>query len=146
MSLRAAQLFVRCSSLEEAGEALARALPRLERTRTYIALFDAPWCAIAGESIEQGLARQMSERFGTALAVHLDGRPLSLSVQTWEAGAAGEEEIDPQPPEFRDVEAVAWELLHYLGVPPSLRLVELAQIEIGTGVPALLLREGVEPV
>src|SRR5712692_5437064 len=104
--LRAAQLFIRCSSLEELGEALGRALQRLDRTHAYLALYEQGWAVLTGDSIEPTLARQLSERFGTALAVHLDGSALALSVQTWESGAPGEEEIDPQPPAFRDVEVV----------------------------------------
>ena len=143
--LRAAQLFVRCASLEELGEALGRALPRLDRTHTCVALHEEGWAALTCDSIEPMLARQLSERFGTALTVDLDGSALALSVQTWEAGAPGEEEIDPQPPHFRDVETVAWELLQYLGVPPSLRLLELKQIEISSGgLPALLMNEELE--
>src|SRR5712664_485164 len=45
-------------------------------------------------------------------------------------GEASEEERDPVPPRFRDVEAVAWELLEYLGVPPALRLLPLRHIEV----------------
>ena len=89
----------------------------------------------------------MSERFGTALALRLDGGALALSVQTWDAGAPGEEELDPRPPEFRDVEVAAWELLGYLGVPPALRLLELKRIDVlrdqpSAGLPAVLAEAG----
>ncbi|MCA1828333.1 MAG: hypothetical protein LC689_15530 [Myxococcales bacterium] len=147
MPLRAAQLFVRCGSLDELGEALSRGIQRLDRAGTYLALHEQGWAAIAGDSIEPALSQSLSERFGTALVLDLDGSALALSVQTWEAGVPGEEELDPRPPAFRDVEAVAWELLQYLGVPPSLRLLELGQIEIaGSGLPALLVRGEIERI
>jgi hypothetical protein len=131
--LRAAQLFVRCRSLEELGEALDRALRkkgRPAREETLLALHEQGWGALLLPEPDAALARHFSERFGTALSLHLDGSQLALSVQTWESGQPGEEERDPQPPHFRDVEAVAWELLRYLGVPASLRLLQLAQVEV----------------
>ena len=47
--LRAAQLFVRCPSLEVLGEALSRALRRagsIEEERTWLALHEGGWGAI----------------------------------------------------------------------------------------------------
>jgi hypothetical protein len=148
--LRAAQLFVRCRSLEELGEALGRALRKMEKPageRTLLGLQAGEWGTVVAGQIEPALAQQFSERFGTALAVRLDGGQLALAVQTWDAGQPGDEEIDPRPPHFRDVEAVAWELLRYLGVPPALRLLDLLGIEVlreetGAALPAVLARMG----
>jgi hypothetical protein len=131
--LRAAQLFVRCSSLEELGEALGRALQKIARPpdeRTLIALQAGAWATVVGDDFALALAQPLSERFGTALVVRLDGGRLALTVQTWDAGVPGDEERDPRPPHFRDVEAAAWELLRYLEVPPALRLLTLAGVEV----------------
>ena len=135
--LRAAQLFVRCNSLEELGDALERAQPQ----GVLIALHEGEWATLLGEPIDPDLARRLAGRFGSALELHLDSSAFSLVVQTWPEGT---EERDPQPPRFRDVEAAAWELLDYLGVPASLRLLELRQIELldGGGVQALLSERG----
>jgi hypothetical protein len=146
--LRAAQLFVRCSSLEELGEGLARSLRRggPREDADYLALHQAPWGTVVSQRPDPRLAKLLSERFGTALSLWLDGGALALSVQTWEAGQPGEEERDPRPPRFRDVEAAAWELLRYLGVPAALRLLPLAGIEVlrsaAAGLPAVLARAG----
>ena len=152
--LRAAQLFVRCRSLEELGEALGRALRKKglpPEEVTLLALHAQEWGALLLPEPDALLAKLFSERFGTALSLHLDGSRLALSVQTWEAGQPGEEERDPQPPHFRDVETAAWELLAFLGVPPSLRLLQLAQVEVlgGESPPALravLARAGPEGI
>jgi hypothetical protein len=135
--LRAAQLFVRCSSLEELGDALERSQP----STVLLALHDGGWATLVGEP-DEGLARRLADRFASAMSLALDSSSFSLVVQTWPEGT---EERDPQPPHFRDVEAAAWELLDYLGVPASLRLLELRQIELldEGGVPALLA-EGAE--
>jgi hypothetical protein len=152
--LRAAQLFVRCRSLEELGEALGRALEKIDKPpdeRTLLGLQVGEWGTVVAQQIEPALARRFSERFGTALAMRLDGGQLALTVQTWESGQPGDEERDPRPPHFRDVEAAAWELLQYLGVPPALRLLDLAGIEVlreetEAALPALLARTGPEQV
>jgi hypothetical protein len=68
---------------------------------------------------------------------------------TWTAGQPGDEERDPVPPHFRDVEAVAWELLEYLGIPAPLRLLPLAEIEVrseGEGVLAVLAKANPEQI
>ena len=152
--LRAAQLFVRCRSLEELGEALGRALQTKARPQeelTLLALHAQGWGALVLPEPDAALAKLLSERFGTALSVHLDGGQLALSVQTWEAGEPGEEERDPQPPHFRDVEAAAWELLQYLGVPPLLRLLQIEQVEVlreegASALQAVLARAGPEGI
>ena len=154
MPLRAVQLFVRCRSLEELGEALGRALQKSGRPpeeRTLLALQAQGWGALLLPAPDGALAQLLSERFGAALALELDGGRLALSVQTWESGAPGEEERDPQPPHFRDVEAAAWELLAFMGVPAALRLLQLAEVEVldeasPSALQAVLARAGPEGV
>ncbi len=152
MPLRAAQLFFRCRSLEELGESLGRALQkkgRPEEEVTLLALQTQGWGVLLLPAPDATLSKLFSERFGTALSLHLDGGQLGLAVQTWEAGEAGEEERDPQPPHFRDVEAAAWELLGFLGVPPALRLLAVGEVQVlEAGSPSalqgLLARAGPE--
>ncbi len=149
MPLRAAQLFVRCRSLEELGEALGRALQKIGQRpgeRSLLALHEGEWGTLLFDEPDPSLARLLSERFGSALLLHLEGGQLALTVQTWEAGRPGEEERDPRPPDFRDVEAAAWELLRYLGVPPALRLLSLPAVEVlrdqtDAALPALLAQD-----
>ena len=150
MPLRAAQLFVRCRSLEELGECLGRALRKKglpPEEATLLALQAQGWGVLLLPEPDAMLAKLFSERFGTALSLHLDGGQLALSVRTWEAGEPGEEERDPQPPHFRDVEAAAWELLAFMGVPPSLRLLEVDEVEVldeerPSALQAMLARAG----
>jgi hypothetical protein len=142
--LRTSQVFVRAGSLDDLGEALRLALQKVGRPaeeRTLIALWAAGWGTVVEERLDARLAQSLSEQLGMALALELDGGALALSMRSWNAGEPGEEERDPAPPRFRDVEAVAWEVLEYLGVPPALRLLPLGQIELrqdGQGVPAVL--------
>ena len=142
--LRAAQLFVRCKSLDELGEALGRSLPGTSAP-SLLALHAEEWATVIGEAADPALARLLSERFGGALSVELDAAAFSLRVQTWEPERTGDEERDPQPPHFRDVEAVAWELLAFAGIPAQLRLLHLADVEVRpdqSALPALLVRAG----
>lgn len=139
--LRAAQLFVRCGSLDELADALGHAMQKAPFDG--LALHEGEWATLLSTSIDPALARLLSERFGTALALTLDGGALALSVTTYESGVAGAEERDPAPPHFRDVEQVAWELLQYLGVPAALRLLDLAKLELADhGLPALVAQNG----
>ncbi len=150
MPLRAAQLFFRCRSLEELGESLGRALHRRGRPpeeQTLLGLQEQGWGVLLLPEPDATLAQLFSERFGTALVLQLDGGALALSVQTWESGTPGEEERDPQPPHFRDVEAAAWELLGFMGVPASLRLLPLEEVEVleeesASALQAVLARAG----
>src|SRR3954454_81821 len=71
--LRAAQLFVRCKSLDELGEALGRALEKSpQQDRTFLALHEEDWGTVIAEAGDAGLARLLSERFGAALSLELD--------------------------------------------------------------------------
>ena len=150
MPLRAAQLFFRCRSLEELGESLGRALQKRGRPpeeQRLLGLQEQGWGVLLLPEPDATLAELFSERFGTALVLQIDGGALALSVQTWESGAPGEEERDPQPPHFRDVEAAAWELLGFMGVPASLRLLPLEEVEVleeqsASALQAVLARAG----
>src|SRR3954471_11092048 len=71
--LRAAQLFVRCNSLDELGDALGRALEKKpQQDRSFLALHDSGWGTVVGDVASPALARLLSERFGSTLFLELD--------------------------------------------------------------------------
>src|SRR6266404_9683871 len=65
--LRAAQLFVRCKSLDELGEALGRPLQKTLKPLQLLALHAQEWGTVIGNAVDPALARLLSERFGTVL-------------------------------------------------------------------------------